>query len=239
MAVAVVGLLVALVVQGGGGGASGRSLLADAPAKVERARTAQLRMSVKVGARGMAADAEGHGAVDFTSSAGSFDLDVLGQHVAMRTDGTTLYVLPDGQTTWLAIGADQMGALGPVGTGPAVAIALVDALRGDVGEVDDLGTEKIGGAKVRHLRAHVQPSSIQGVAPLVTRGQRVPLDVWVDHDGRPIRERLRGTLQGIDLVVTVDLTRFGSKLGVSIPPEGEIRTVEPQELEQLLGRQNP
>jgi hypothetical protein len=60
--------------------------------------------------------------------------------------------------------------------------------------------------------------------------------VWLDDDGLPVRERLKGTLQGVDLVVTVDLTKWGTPLDVELPPEGAIRDVEPAELVQLFSK---
>ena len=228
-------------------GPSARELLDGAPAAVDASRSAHIAMSVKVDTNTVDTTVEGAGAVDFSNGSGWFTIDALGQHIEVRTDAKTLYVLPSGAKTWLAAKVDDASALGSFGTGPDAAIAFVDLLRGDA-EVKDLGTEKVGGADARHVRATIDvdtaiakagvggKAGLQALADLAAKKGSLPIDVWIDDAGLPVRQRLSGLLQGFKVVITLDLDKFGSKLGVAIPPEGEVRDVEGDELAQVFGK---
>lgn len=229
------------------GGSSASALLAAAPAAVDAAGSAQVAMTVKIDTSTIDTSVDGKGAVDFGSGAGWFTIDGLGQHIEVRTNAKTMYVLPSGATTWLAAKIDEASALGSFGTGPDAAIAFVDLLRGDA-EVEDLGSAKVSGVETRHVRATIDVDSaiakagadgkagLQALSDLAAKSGSVPLDVWIDEGGRPIRQRVRGQLQSFKVVITLDLTKFGSKLGVDIPPQGEVRDVEGKELAQLFGK---
>lgn len=243
----VVALLAALLIKDRDGGSSPGDLLAAAPAAVDAAGRAHVTMAVEVDADALDTSVDGDGAVDFGTGAGWFVIETLGQRIEVRTDGETIYVLPSGETTWLRVKVEDAAALGSFGTGPDAAVAFVDLLRGDA-EAEDLGTEEVGGVEARHLEATIDVdtameqagaegrASLQALADLAAKKGSLPLEVWIDDRGLPVRQRLRGVLQGFKVVITVELTKFGSKLGVAIPPEGATRDVEGDELAQLFGR---
>jgi hypothetical protein len=240
MAVAVVGLLIALAFKRGDDGPSATSLVRDAPAAVDAAGSAKLTMLVKVDTKGVDVKVDGTGAVDFGSGAGWFVVEMLGQRIEVRTDGTTLFVLPNGEKTWLAVNAKDAGALASFGAGPSSATALIDLLRGDHDKVEDLGHQTVGKKDARHLRMRIAAGKIpKELASFVPKGKDLPLEVWIDANGLPVRERLVGALQGLDVAVTLDLTSYGSELGVAIPPEGSTRDIEPDELTRVFGRPQP
>lgn len=244
MAGTVVMLLAALLLTQSDDEVDVAALLAATPHAVDEQGTAHLEITVEVDNESIDVSVHGVGAVDFTSSAGWFDLDLLENAVGLRTDGTTLFVLPSGETTWLAVHAEDSAALGPFGTGPSEVIAFVDLLRGYDDDIDDLGVEDIGGAETRHLRIEVdldaaadgedRRASIEPLRQLAPDGV-LPLEVWIDDRNLPVRQRVRGTVQGVDLVVTVELTSWGDELGVPIPPEGAVRDIEPEELARIFG----
>lgn len=246
---AVVAVLVAvLLLRGGDDDVDVEDLLADTPAAVDAEGTAGLTMAVEVAGEGADVTVEGTGGVDFASGAGWFDVDLLGQQVEMRSDADTLYVRRAGEQGWVAVHADEADALGSFGTGPSEAIAFVDLLRGDASQIDDLGAEEIDGEPVRHLRvvaaldraiAAAEPSHrgpLEALGDLGPDDGELAFEVWIDDRNLPVRQRLEGAVQGIALVVTLDLSEWGAALDVAIPPEGEIRVVEPEELAQLFGR---
>jgi hypothetical protein len=247
---AVVGVLLAvLLVTRGGDEPDPAELLAGVPDAVADAGTARLAMAVAVNGGSLDVSVDGTGQVDFDTAAGTFDVSILGTKLEMRTDGSTLYVRPDGDQTWLAAKADEADPLnGSFGTGPSEAVAFVDLLRGKPGKIEEREGDEIGGVDTRHLRTtidvadaaeqagDVSRAALEQLATLAPSGGRIPVDVWIDGEGRLVRERLRGTLQGVDLTVTVDLSDWGDPIEAEIPPEGEIRPVEPQELVQLFTR---
>jgi hypothetical protein len=59
--------------------------------------------------------------------------------------------------------------------------------------------------------------------------------VWIDDRNLPVRQRIRGQVQGVDVVLTMDLTDWGAELGVDIPPEGAVRDIEAEELTRIFG----
>ena len=234
MTVAVAVLLVALLLQGEDHRGADE-LLAAAPIAVDEQGTARVAMTVDLGGDALDVGVEGTGGVDFATGAGHLDLTVLGQRLSLRTDGRTLFVLPDGEDQWLATRADDDGSLAALGgTGPNQAIELVDLLRGDLDDVEDLGEDEVGGTRTRHLRFAVAADS-PVVAPLAADGEDVPIEVWIDERDLPVRQRIEGNVQGVDVVVTLDLSGWGEPLDAQIPPEGEVRDVEPEELLRLFG----
>jgi hypothetical protein len=246
----VVVVLVGVLLVTRGGSESPESRLEGVADAVADAGTAHLALTVDVAGVAVNVTVSGKGQVEFASGAGSFDLDLLGRQLEMRTDGTTLYVLPAGETTWLAVRSSEAGgSLGSFGTGPSEAVAFVDLLAGDHGTVKDLGTEQVGTVKdAHHLRTTIDVAdaaeradgdskpALEQLATLAPASGKLPVDVWLDRDGRPVRERLKGTLQGAELVVTVELTKWGATFDVQVPPEGEVRDVEPDELLQLFSQ---
>jgi hypothetical protein len=246
----VVAVLVAVLLLTRGGSESPASRIDGVAGAVADAGTARLALAVDVAGGQLDLTVSGKGQVEFETGAGSFDVDLLGTELAMRTDGTTLYVLPAGETTWLAVkAAESEGSLGSFGTGPSEAVAFVDLLAGDHGKVEDLGTDDVGDVEdARHLRTTIDVAdaadrasggsrpALEQLVGLAPENGRLPVDVWLDDDGRPVRERLRGTLQGVELVVTVDLTKWGEALDVQVPPEGEVRDVGPDELLRLFSQ---
>lgn len=246
MAATVVALLAALLLTQADDEVDVDELLAAARAAVDEQRTAHLGMAVEVDSEAIDVSVNGTGAVDFESGAGWFDMGVLDTTVQLRTDGTTLFVLPPGDTTWLAVHAADGTSLGAFGTGPSEAIAFVDLLRAANGDADDLGAEEVDGEETRHLRVDVDLEaaaagaspehrpSIDALTRLAPDGV-LPLEVWIDDRNLPVRQRVRSALQGVALIVTVDLTQWGDELGRAIPPEGATRDVEPEELARIFG----
>ena len=227
-AVAAGALVATVVLQGGDDGPDAAALLAAAPAKVEQAGGASVVVTTSFDTPVVDINVRGRGGVDFASGSGWITVTAFGQRIELRTDGASVFLRPNDDQTWLAVKADEAGALASLGIVPTDLVALVDELR-DAGDIDDLGQE--GGS--RHLRVHVDRAA-SGLSALVASGATLPLEVWIDDDGLPTRLRTRGTRDGIGVVVTVELSEYGSPLGVAIPPEGATRDIEDTELERLL-----
>lgn len=246
LAAAVVAVLAAVALTGGGDEVDVDELLAGAPGAVDEQGRAHLTMSVEVDQDGLDVSVVGTGAVDFAEGTGWLELEVLGTTIELRTNGETLFVLPSGQTTWLAVHADEATGLGAFATGPTEAIAFVDLLRGTTGDVEDRGTGEIAGVEVRHLRLTVDLDTAVAAAGAASRPAIeslralapdgvLPLEVWLDDRNLPARQRVRGEIQGVPVVVTMGLTRWGEPLDVAIPPEGAVRDIEADELTRIFG----
>lgn len=246
VAIAAVAVLAVVVVARGDGGVDVDELLAGAPAAVDEHGRAHLDMAVELDQDGLDVTVDGTGAVDFGGGTGWLDVELLGTSIELRTNGETLFVLPSGQRTWLAVHADEAAGLGAFATGPTEAIAFVDLLRGATDDVEDRGTDEVAGDDARHLRVTVdldiaiaaagEPSrpAIEALRTIAPDGV-LPLEVWIDDRNLPVRQRVRGELQGVPVVVTMDLTRWGEPLDVAIPPEGAVRDIEADELTRIFG----
>ena len=247
---AVVAALAAVVLTGDDGRVDVDALLAGAPAAVDEQGRAHLTMSVELDGDGLDAAVGGTGAVDFGEGTGWLNLDLPGTTIELRTNGETLFVLPAGQDTWLAAHADEATGLGAFATGPSEAIAFVDLLRGTTGDVEDRGAEEVAGGDARHLRLTVDLDT--AVAAASERGRPaiealrafapdgvLPLEVWIDDRNLPVRQRLRGEVQGVPVNVTLELSRWGEPLDVAIPPEGAVRDIEADELTRIFGGPAP
>ena len=246
MAATVVALLAALLLTRADGGSDPEALLRGAPAAVDEQGSAHLEMSVDVDQEGLDVSVDGTGAVDFASGSGWFTVELLGTTIELRTNGESLFVLPSGETTWLAVNAEDAAGLGALGTGPGEAIAFVDLLRGKTEDVEDLGNEEVGGDDARHLRVRVDldaaaaaadangRAAIEALRSFASDGT-LRLEVWIDDRNLPVRQRMRGTVQGVDVVLTMELTDWGAELDVAIPPEGAVRDIEADELTRIFG----
>src|SRR5690349_13763222 len=96
----VVAVLVAVLLVTRSGGESPESRLEGVADAVADAGTAHLALSVDVAGDDVDLTVAGEGQVEFATGAGSFDVDLVGRRLEMRTDGTTLYVRPEGEPTW-------------------------------------------------------------------------------------------------------------------------------------------
>lgn len=112
----------------------------------------------------------------------------------------------------------------------------IDALRGVTGKVEELGTERVRGARTTHSRVRVNPARAVANAPDEVRelarsairplGSRViPTDVWIDSAGRLRKVRLRvgdGSLASPRGSVAFEFFDFGVPVSVETPPAHEV-----------------
>ena len=240
-------LLLAPVVACSGGGDGAADLVAKVPEAVEEGRSARVEMTVDFEADGVEASVAGEGVVDLAEGSGWFDTTVLGQQIQMRTDGETIFVRTPREPRWLATHASAASSAS-FGAGPIGALAFVDLLRGASADVKDLGEDEVRGLGTTHVRVHtdlddaiaaapeVRAPVLEGMAGLAPDGA-LPMEAWLTDDGLLMRLRVEGEVEGVAISVTVDLSSFGAPLEVAIPPEGEIRDIEPEELAALFAPQ--
>jgi hypothetical protein len=236
---------------------SGQPIFAAA-ATTEAARTAQVSVSVTAGSNvtnvqgsvNLAADT-----ADLTT-----DLPMGVGTVEVRTIGSAAYVkLPTnfqglaGGKAWIeadlpaidSVAGQQLG-LPALGSGLDMT-GMLDWLRGVSSDVTQVGKDTVHGVGTTHYRASVDLTKAAANAPAAVRsrvgqaaqalGQAVPVDVWVDGQGR-----LRQLTASIDtgsargpsggalpdtgpVVVTVDLWDFGAPVNVTAPPADEVSTL--------------
>jgi hypothetical protein len=151
--------------------------------------------------------------------------------VYLKVEGSD--VLP---ATWVKLdpaalpegaGQDLGGMLGGAGSGTVT--APLDALR-EVAEVEKVGTQEIDGIATTHYRATLDPAKLAAAfGPLESMGLggaaklgagTMPVDLWVDAEGRVVRVSQSVDLSAADagtISWTLDLREFGEPLELTAP----------------------
>ena len=246
---------VVVATRGAGSGSSGTRVVGGQPvvaaaAATEAARTAQVSVSLTVGPEVI----DVQGAVDLVAGAADFTADLpmsLGS-VEVRTVGSVAYVhLPAnlqglaGGKPWIAADVPTVDGLagaqlGLPGLGQGFDVrTLLDWLRGVSGTVTQVGTDTIHGAAATHYRAEVDLSKAAAAAPPAVRdglaqaaqavGGPIPVDVWVDGQGRLVQLTTSADPTGVPgagpVALTVDLWGFGQPVDVAAPPADQVSTL--------------
>lgn len=182
-----------------------------------------------------------------SSTAATFQIRFLYPRLFMRS-GLFSSLLTPGKS-WIELNLAQTlqregissSLLSSAGSDPA---QYLDYLKAASGGVQKLGTQDIGGVSTTHYHAVVD---LRRYAALLPRGQRaaaqqgitrlvaltgtsqVPTDVWVDSHHLVRQERVALSVRhsalpgnGLNEVVTVDLSHFGPKPPVAAPPASQV-----------------
>jgi hypothetical protein len=183
-----------------------------------------------------------HGSGDYVNSPpkGMFtmSMSLLGHDFAIHAvqDGTTMYMsspmmpLPSGKT-WEKLDLGLVGHHFGVNYSslmsrtPAQALQQLEA----AGSVKSLGTEAIGGAETTHYQVtNLDVSKLPQGAKLreLAHLKYGPIDVWIGNtDGYVYRESMSFAWpvdgRSASMTVRVDLSKFGEKVNVTVPPASE------------------
>jgi hypothetical protein len=174
------------------------------------------------------------GTMSMTMSAMGHDLKIEAVE-----SGTTIYMqspvfsaeLPTGKT-WLKLDLQKVGSkLGInysslMSESPASALKQIEA----AGAVKTVGTETIDGVETTHYQVtNLDPSKMPQGAKLeaLAHPKYGPIDIWIGNkDGYVYRESFSVSYsaagQAASLSGQVDLSKFGEKVNVSIPPASAV-----------------
>lgn len=271
-------LVLAGATAGCGGGTSAATLLARAPDKTLAAKTAQFSVDATAAASGQTITERGDGVVDF----GAHEVDVvfgrpadsgqpdrqlrtiiIGGDIWSTTPPSLKSGHPDAKpfvhTTTAAVSANPLAQLSQ----PDDPTRVLGELKGIQGAgIKKTGKEKVRGFDTTHYTGTVDLASVAakdpGAEPQAAALQKllntniVPVDVWLDKDGRV--RRVRMTLQHIkiasaatpattttvagqaattpstastgglqvDLVLTNEFAAFGTVVNVTAPPADQV-----------------
>jgi hypothetical protein len=166
-------------------------------------------------------------------------MDLQGMKIETIQDGLVQYShLPPamrkpGDKPWLRIDLGKLGVRVPAGpastaTNPIAALRELDAI---VGEVEEVGHEKVRGTETTHFRFTVdatrtQPPGTTLPAEQIERLRRVPVDLWLDGDDHPRRVRQTvdtGASAAGKLTTTFETFDFGKDVTVALPPPDDVQ----------------
>jgi hypothetical protein len=185
------------------------------------------------------------GGVDVETSRLRGSMTLQGQKIEIVQDGLVQYLhLPAGTlgTTgkpWLRTDLSKLGltatsAPGAGLTNPIEALRSLDAI---VGDVEEVGHEKVRGDDTTHFRFVVDAAKAQPKAAellpeeQLERLRKVPVDLWLDGDDRPRRVRQTldmGATTGGSITTTVETFDFGKDVTVEVPPADQVQDFDLQ-----------
>lgn len=111
----------------------------------------------------------------------------------------------------------------------AVSLGSLSVLVGAAKSVAVKGTETIRGALATHYAIDVEiaklPASLPGRSELAASGSdTLPLQLFVDTQGRPVRAGPELTVQGQDVSINVDFTQYNKPVTITPPPASQVGT---------------
>ncbi|MFF0886666.1 hypothetical protein [Streptomyces sp. NPDC003456] len=220
--------------------------------------TAKVRLRVRTSADGRSETANGQGAVDLEDGDSAMTLGVQGQRIEQRVIDRILYQrMPEGQAPggkpWIRIDIGKVAAQQGAGDGsvsdPAQSAAYAKAIT-DKG-VAKKGTETIGGVRTTRYGVLVDVAELPDGGTLRKQvGPTLPMDVWLDDEGRMRRQQIEMTVkapaqsqegsssdasaapQRFTVRTVTDFTDFGTDVAVDAPPAGQVTDMTGKLLKQ-------
>ncbi|MFJ4817589.1 hypothetical protein [Streptomyces sp. NPDC088801] len=219
--------------------------------------TAKVKLRVRTSAQGASQTANGQGAVDLDDGDSVMTLTVQGQRIEQRVIDQVLYQkLPKGQAPggkpWIKIDlgkvAAQQGVDGRSMSDPAQSAAYAKAITDK--DVTKKGTATVNGVKTTHYRVSVDVAGLPGGDTLRKQvGPSLPMDVWLDHEGRMRRQQIDMTVKApeatqrssasassapgkVTVRTVMDFTDFGTEVEADEPPTGQVTDMTGKALEQ-------
>jgi hypothetical protein len=109
----------------------------------------------------------------------------------------------------------------------AVSLGSASVLTGAAKSIELKGTEQVRGITATHYAVQVEiaklPDTYPGKAELEAGGARtLPLDLYVDAHGRPVKVAPHLTVQGQDVPITAEYSDYGTPVHIAAPPASQV-----------------
>ncbi|MFD8237240.1 hypothetical protein ACFV20_35860 [Streptomyces sp. NPDC059696] len=224
--------------------------------------TVKVKLRVRTSAQGASRTADGRGVVDLDDGDSVMTLTVQGQRIEQRVIDQVLYQkLPKGQAPggkpWIKIDLGKVAARQGAGdrsmSDPAQSAAYARAIT-DKG-VTEKGKATVNGVRTTHYRVFVDVADLPNGETLRKQvGPTLPMDVWLDDEGRMRRQQIDMTVKApetarrpssdaspapgkVTVRTVMDFTDFGAGMEADEPPAGQVTDMTGKALEQG-GRQS-
>jgi hypothetical protein len=158
--------------------------------------------------------------------------------ISMVGEGQIVYLLtpaaPGTAPTWMKVDGSALtqGATGglPTGTNPLDSFAQLKAVDA---EIEEVGEEDVRGTTTTHYRTRID---MQKVVDAMSADKRpasadqmiaigeVPVEVWLDDQDRPRRQRMEITLPdgAGTMTITIEAFDFGKPVKIELPPADQV-----------------
>ncbi|MFE6409794.1 hypothetical protein ACFVOR_23010 [Streptomyces sp. NPDC057837] len=223
--------------------------------------TAKVALRVQTSAQGRSETAKGQGVVDLEDGDSVMTLTAQGQRIEQRVIDQVLYQkLPKGQAPggkpWIRIDlgkvAERQGAGDRNMSDPAQSAAYAKAITDR--DVTEKGTATIGGVRTTRYRVSVDVAELPNGDTLRKQvGPTLPMDVWLDDEGRLRRQQLDMTVKApqssersastassapgkVTVRTVMDFSGFGTEVEAEAPPAGQVTNMTGKALEQGKGK---
>ncbi|MEU1801373.1 hypothetical protein [Streptomyces sp. NPDC019937] len=228
-----------------GGGEGGTAAVRTAYRKTAEEETARMTLRTETSAAGKSAVAQGEGAIDLEDGDSTMSISAGGQKVEQRVVDQVVYQkLPSkqraqvpGDKPWIKIDLKKAAAEQNSGSSNQINDPAQSASFGK--GITDRNTKKVGtatvdGVKTTRYRVTVDIDKLSGAAALKRQvGPTVPMDVWLDDQGRIRRQQItmdikptdqpKGTTTPKKLTVRtlIEFSDFGTEVDPEAPPAGQ------------------
>ncbi|MDQ0952467.1 hypothetical protein QFZ24_006390 [Streptomyces phaeochromogenes] len=230
-------------------GASESQVVRAAHRKTAAADTARMTVDTRAAAAGESVTVRGAGVMDLEDGDSRMTLTAQGQKVEQRVLDGVVYQKPPaeqrkqlqlpGNKTWMKIDPARLNGSGGAGgqvSDPAESFAYTKGV--DDRDVTKVGTETIDGARTTHYRVKVDVAALAEGDRAKAQQLReqlgtssLPLDMWLDDEGRLRQETVRLTLRPqsgegqksrqVTSTTTLRFSDFGTEADVEEPAAGD------------------
>ncbi|MFJ2261230.1 LppX_LprAFG lipoprotein [Streptomyces sp. NPDC087844] len=223
-------------------GASESQVVRAAHQKTTAADSAKMTLATEAAAAGKTVTVRGTGVMDLEDGDSTMTMTSQGQKIEQRVlDGVVYQKAPPEQRaqlqlpkgkTWMKIDPARLDGAGGQVNDPAESFAYTKGVND--GDVTKVGTETIDGARTTHYRVKVAVKDLaKGDRAKADQLEKqlgtstLPLEMWVDDEGRLRQETIELTLrpqegegqkdQTVTSTTTLKFTDFGTEADVEAP----------------------
>ncbi|MGW2330167.1 hypothetical protein ACWC5C_31040 [Streptomyces sp. NPDC001700] len=228
------------------GGAGGTAAVRTAYARTAEEETARMTLRTETSAAGKSAAVGGEGVIDLEDGDSVMTIRAGGQKVEQRVVDQVLYQkLParqraqvPGDKPWIKVDLRKAAAEQDSGSSnqindPAQSAALAKGITDR--NTEKVGTATVDGVKTTRYRVTVDVDKLSGTAALKHQvGPSVPMDVWLDDQGRIRRQQVTMNLKPTDQAdkstavprkmtvrTLIEFSDFGTEVDTDAPPAGQ------------------
>ncbi|MEU1054757.1 hypothetical protein ABZ397_19710 [Streptomyces sp. NPDC005876] len=211
------------------------------------AGTARMTLKVTTAAEGRSVTVRGKGAIDLAEGDSVMTVTAEGQRIEQRVVDRALYQkLPgegggqqSGDKPWVKIDlkrAAAQGGTGGQGVGdPAQTVAYARGITEK--DVTETGEEEVGGVRTTRYRVKVDVADLpRGETLREQVGPTLPMDVWLDEQGRIRRQQIDMTVKAsesggsasprqVKVRTLTEYSDFGAEVEAEPPAAGEVTDV--------------
>ncbi|MFD7702896.1 hypothetical protein [Streptomyces caelestis] len=224
--------------------------------KTADAESARMTIRTKLAAEGETVTSDGKGVLDLAEGDSVMTVTAQGESIEQRVVDEVLYQKAPGQNApggkpWIKIDLRKVATQQDVnnqGIGdPARTVAYAKAITDE--DVTKVGTEEIDGVNTTRYRVSVDVADLPGGERMREQlGPTLPMQVWLDDEGRLRRQQVDMTLkapasasakpdtgaapQQLRMSTVMEFSDFGTEVDAEAPPAGQVADMTDKALQE-------